>query len=103
MPRRTRFDEDEPPDDWEDDYGADDDRYDPEAEWAPDDEFLPGDAAEIPCPHCGATITEDHQRCPKCEMYLTKEDPGPRSGKGWVWAVLMALCLLMALMWAIGF
>ncbi len=102
MPKRTTYEDDEPPEDWEDDYGAAEEAdYDPEADWSPGDEFLPGEAAEIPCPHCGAMITEDHQRCPKCDMFITKEDE-PANGKGWVWAILMALCLLMALAWAAG-
>ena len=105
MPRRTRFDEDDPPDDWEDDYGTDTDaEYDPGADWSPNDEFLPGEAAEIPCPHCDSAITEDHHRCPKCDMFITKEDEGRTStGKSWVWVFLMGLCLLMAAVWAIGF
>jgi predicted nucleic acid-binding Zn ribbon protein len=102
MPRRTRFDEDDPPDDWEDDYEAADEEYDPEADWSPDDEFLPGEAAEIPCPHCGATITEDHQRCPQCEMFLTKEN-NPEvatGGNGLTWVVIIAICLVFTIVWA---
>src|SRR5262249_46055894 len=103
MARRTRYEEDDPPDDWADDYGAADGEYDPEADWSPADEFLPGEAAEIPCPHCGAAITEDHQRCPKCEMFISREDEGRKEGRSWVWVVLMGLCLVMALLWAAGF
>jgi predicted nucleic acid-binding Zn ribbon protein len=103
MPRHTRFDEDDPPDDWGDDYGTADETYDPEADWSPDDEFLPGEAAEIPCPHCGATITEDHQRCPKCEMFLTKEDETQEvgSGAGFKWIVILALCLVFTVVWTL--
>ena len=68
VPRHTTTHDDEPPDDGEDDYGTAEEDYDPEADWSPDDEFLPGEAAEIPCPHCGAAITEDHHRCPKCAI-----------------------------------
>jgi predicted nucleic acid-binding Zn ribbon protein len=103
MPRRTRFDEDDPPDDWEDDYGVDDEAYDPEADWSPDDEFLPGEAADVACPHCGAAITEDHQRCPTCEMFLTKEDEPQEvgSGAGLKWIVILALCLVFTVVWTL--
>jgi predicted nucleic acid-binding Zn ribbon protein len=101
VPRRTRFDEDDPPDDWADDYGAAEEGYDPEADWSPGDEFLPGEAAELPCPHCGAAITEDHQRCPNCEMFLTKEgDPkttGNSSGLTWIVVIAVVLVLIVAL------
>jgi hypothetical protein len=101
MPRHTRHDEDDPPEDWEDDYGAADGEYDPEADWSPDDEFLPGEAAEVNCPHCGTAITEDHQRCPKCEMFITKEDdPEATSGGGGVkWVVIVALGLVFLMIW----
>src|SRR5437016_5297539 len=106
MPRRTTSRDDDPPDDWDDDFGADEGAgYDPEADWSPGDEFLPGDPAEVPCPHCGATITEDHQRCPACDMFISKEDVAQEEGggRGVLWAVLMGLCLLMAVLWAAGF
>jgi hypothetical protein len=102
VPRRTTTRDDEPPDDGDDDYGAAEEDYDPEADWSPDDEFLPGEAAEIPCPHCGAAITEDHHRCPKCEMFLSKEDDpeAATSGTGLTWVVVIAAVLLLTVAWA---
>jgi predicted nucleic acid-binding Zn ribbon protein len=100
--KRTTFDHEDPPDDWEDDYGAGEDaEYDPEADWSPGDEFLPGEAAEIDCPHCGAIVTEDHQRCPKCDMFITKEDdPETRGGQGLTWIVIVAVALILTVVWA---
>jgi hypothetical protein len=102
VPRRTTTHDEELPDDWEDDYGAAEEDYDPEADWSPDDEFLPGEAAEVPCPHCGAEITEDHHRCPKCEMFLSKEDDPEvaTNGTGLTWIVITAVVLILAVVWS---
>src|SRR5262249_48090039 len=100
VPRHTRFDDD-PPDDWEDDFGAAEEDYDPEADWSPDDEFLPGEAAEIPCPHCGATITEDHQRCPKCGTFISREDDPEAGGTGRTWVIVVAVLLLVTIIWTL--
>jgi len=44
----------DPPDDWEDDFGEGEvEDYDPEADWSPGDEFLPGEAARFRAPIAG--------------------------------------------------
>ena len=59
-----------------------------------------GDDSTDECPHCGASIYEDIERCPRCENYISREDtPSQRS----LWFVVCAiLCLLAALGWALG-
>ena len=103
MPR-ARDDYDEP----EDEY--DGDEYDAERDYDPDDPetypaglYADDDRALVPCPHCRAEIDEESEQCPKCGMYISKEDsPASGRGKPVVWIVLMALALLAALSWALG-
>ena len=97
---RTRYDE--PDDDEGDDYDAEHD-YDPDdPETYPAGLYVHGDErAVVPCPHCRAEIDEESEQCPKCGMYVTKED-APPAGKSWVWIVLMVLALLAALSWVLG-
>ena len=97
---RTRYDDPEE-DDGSDDYDAGTD-YDPDdPETYPAGLYVHGDeSAVVPCPHCRAEIDEEAEQCPKCGMYVTKED-APRGGKSWVWIVLMVLALLAALSWAL--
>jgi predicted nucleic acid-binding Zn ribbon protein len=75
-------------------------RYDDEDE--PDwDE--PGDesAETIDCPHCGAALYEDSERCPRCERYLSSEELPTRRQHPW-WILIAALvCLLIVLAWII--
>ena len=99
---RTRYDD---PDD-EDGYDGGD--YDAETDYDPDDPetypaglYADDSRALVPCPHCRAEIDEEAEQCPKCGMYITKEDT-PSGGKSVVWVVLMALALLAALSWALA-
>ena len=95
MPCRTTYDE--PPDDWEDEYlHLDDIEYDPEQDDA-EAEFTSGDSPDVPCPHCGKTITEDHQRCPHCESFITKED-APAEKKSPFMAIMLGLTLFAILL-----
>lgn len=94
---------DDHPEDEEDgdDYDAETD-YDPDnPETYPAGLYVDNDRALIPCPHCRAEIDEESEQCPKCRMYLTKEDT-PREGKSVAWIILMALALLAALAWVFG-
>ena len=93
MPR-TRHEEPEDEDDG-DDYDAETD-YDPDdPETYPAGLYVDDEPALVPCPHCRAEIDEDSEQCPKCGMYLSREDaPGGRTS---VWVILMALALLAAL------
>lgn len=90
MPRPHRpapdDDEDDEDDDYGDGYGTDDG----------DD-----DAETVPCPHCGAEVYENAERCPRCEKYLSAEDRPPTRPSGFM-AVLMLLALLAAAIWVFG-
>ena len=90
----------------EDEDGSDE--YDAETDYDPDDPetypaglYVDDERAVVPCPHCRAEIDEESEQCPKCGMYLTKED-APREEKSRAWIVLMVLALLVALIWVIG-
>ncbi len=98
---RTRHDE---PD--EDD--EDDDEYDAETDYDPDDPetypaglYADDSRALVPCPHCRAEIDDEAEQCPKCGMYLSREDT-PSGGKSPVWIVLMLLALFAALAMVAG-
>ncbi len=93
---------DEPEDEDGDGYDAEYD-YDPEdPETYPAGLYVDNERVLIPCPHCRAEIDEESEQCPKCGMYLTREETPPREGKSAVWIVLMVLALLAALAWVIG-
>jgi hypothetical protein len=64
------------------------------ADWDEDDD----DPADVPCPYCRRTITEDHERCPFCGNYITAEDR-PAEPKTWFWGVMMLLALAAAAFW----
>jgi len=74
--------------------------FDPEgpdpAEWDADDE-----RALIACPYCRAEIDEESVKCPKCGMFISRED-APSERKSVVWIVLMVLALLATLVWVLG-
>ena len=54
----------------------------------------------VRCPHCRAEIDEESEQCPKCGMYISKEDaPGNKSP---VWIIVMALALLAAIALALA-
>ena len=101
MPR-TRDEPDEP-DDWNesDDYDAYTD-YDPDdPETYPEGVYVDNERAVVPCPHCRVEIDEESEQCPKCGMYLSKEDAPPeRRSRAWI--VLLVLALLVAAIWAVG-
>lgn len=54
-----------------------------------DDDDIP----TVPCPYCRRDILEDSEQCPKCGMYISKED-APRDRKSLLWIAVMVLALL---------
>lgn len=90
-------------DDEEDDAdGFDEDRYDPDdPETYPEGLYTDDEPGTVPCPHCGKDVLEDSERCPNCEMYLSKEDAPVESRSG-PWMMVLVLALLGVLMWIIG-
>lgn len=86
-----------------DDPDEDGDDYDAETDYDPDDpETYPaglyvhgGERAVIPCPHCKAEIDEESEQCPKCGMFVSRED-APSSGLP-KWVIVLALALLAAM------
>src|SRR5215210_8726605 len=93
MPR-TRYDE--PEDDEGDDYDAETD-YDPDdPETYPAGLYVDDERALVPCPHCRAEIDDESEQCPKCGMYISREDASGE-GRSPVWVILMALALLAAI------
>ena len=67
-------------DDYEDDDNPDDEEPD-----EPQDE---DDVETIPCPHCGKPVYEEAERCPHCELYLSREDAP--AGRKPVWIIIGA-------------
>jgi len=68
---RTRHEE---PDDDGDEYDAETD-YDPDdPETYPAGLYADDERAVVPCPHCRAEIDEEAEQCPKCGMFISKED-----------------------------
>lgn len=60
------------------------------------------EAGELWCPHCGAVMHADSDRCPKCGDYVT---PGPRPTPGWLraGAIVLALLIVAGLLGALLF
>lgn len=54
---------------------VDDDEIDGPDDWdGDDDDDDDDDDGNDPCPHCGASIYGDSERCPICGEYLSRED-----------------------------
>ena len=97
---RARDDEPDDEDDG-DEYDADRD-YDPDdPETYPAGLYADDGRDTVPCPHCRAAIDEEAEQCPRCGMYLSRED-APAEGKSPVWVVLMLLALFAALVMVAG-
>ena len=99
---RARHDEpdEDNPDDWEE-SGGQDAEYDPDdPETDPQGLYDDDGPPMVPCPHCGAEVFEDSERCPRCEGYWSKED-APTS-RGGTWVILMILALLAAIILVAG-
>ena len=83
--------------DVEDEEEDDDESVVDESEF-PDDADADEDedaVGEVPCPYCGATISEDAERCPKCGMYISAEDAPRRMP---IWMVVTVILLLAAIL-----
>lgn len=85
--RRNSWDDDDADDrEWErHDYDQDDDIDDEDDSSADDDDLLP-------CPHCGAAIYEQSEKCPKCGEYVDP-DAADRGSKP-IWIVMTLLMLI---------
>ncbi|VTR92288.1 unnamed protein product [Gemmata massiliana] len=84
-----------------DDYDAETD-YDPEdPETYPAGLYVDDSRAFIPCPYCRAEIDDESEQCPKCGMFISREDT-PSDRKSPVWIVLMVLALLAVMAMALG-
>lgn len=61
-----------------------------------DADLLDEDRIElVPCPHCGAAISEFAQQCPQCKYWITKEPALPFSGRSLWWIVLAVTGIAM--------
>lgn len=97
----ARVGRDEPEDEDGDDYDAEFD-YDPDdPEMYPEGLYADDERAVIPCPHCRAEIDEESEQCPKCGMYLSREDATPPRRSAFV-TVMLVVALLIALFWVRG-
>ncbi|MBX9627062.1 MAG: hypothetical protein K2X82_24890 [Gemmataceae bacterium] len=97
MPRR-RYEPDDEDGDGSDEYDAYRD-YDPDdTDTYPEGVYDDDGPPEVPCPYCREMVAEDSPRCPNCGNSISQEDLPPLAGRGRVWAVLMALALLAALL-----
>ena len=72
------------------DYDDDDDESD---DWEEDDE----DDTLMPCPHCLGSVYDDAEQCPRCGMYLSRED-APYSKPLWL-LLGVAICLIVVARW----
>jgi predicted nucleic acid-binding Zn ribbon protein len=70
-----------------------DDREDPD----PNDMDNSDDPPVVDCPYCGEPTSEEAERCPHCENYISAED-SPRRTKWWVLATAILL-LIATMMW----
>ena len=66
----------------------------------PEDADVPGDGdddATIPCPACGAQVSELSDHCPSCGHWLLKQEHPKRSHvTAWVILALLAAAALLA-------
>ena len=50
---------------------------------------------EMTCPECGARVTEDTQKCPRCGDWITPTAPGGGWKKWWLAVAVMLMLLAM--------
>ena len=74
-------------------HESDDDLDD--GEWP--DETDDDEDGTVACPHCGESVYEDAERCPGCEMYLSRENR-PWSRPLWLVGGVV-ICVILALLW----
>jgi predicted RNA-binding Zn-ribbon protein involved in translation (DUF1610 family) len=85
------------PEDFPEDDGRDDD-----GEGFEDLDYDEDDTDLAVCPHCGAEVYDDVDRCPECGQNIVRgSDAGgrrPASGPGWpIWVILTAAVLAVAI------
>jgi hypothetical protein len=56
-----------------------------------------GDDDSDECPHCGASIYHDVERCPNCCQYIASRDAVVPGYSVWVVAVIIVLIVVFAL------
>ena len=86
------------------DHGQDDDRDDDpdtEGDWDGDEADDEGDdESTVPCPFCRREMFEDSPQCPSCGEYVSAADFARNGRPRWV-LVTAAVCLAMAVLWAL--
>ena len=80
----------------EDDFEDDGDEFE-------DLDYDEDDTDEAVCPHCGADVYDDADRCPKCGQNIVKgrdpESQWPASRPAWpMWVIITALVLAIAIL-----
>lgn len=63
------------------------------------DEFGDNDPAEMQCPACGATVSEEAQQCPACGDWITPVEPGGVFSKKGLLVAAVVLMLLAMWLW----
>jgi endogenous inhibitor of DNA gyrase (YacG/DUF329 family) len=62
---------------------------------APDESDWSPDPATIPCPDCGAEVSEEADRCPECGHYLSTTDAHDRRPAWYKAAIAFLIGLLI--------
>ena len=57
------------------------------------------DLPEAACPSCGAVVTEDTQKCPRCGDWIVPADLSRRGWRQWVFVAVVLLMLYSVLRW----
>ncbi len=78
------------------DYQDDEDRDLPQEQDLDRDSFS---LAEMVCPCCKATVTEDTQKCPHCGDWITPEHPSKHSRRRWLFIAVVLLMLYAVIRW----
>jgi len=85
-------------------------------DWKPDDDDLDDDEFQVAdeeleaegeenrlmeCPHCGSSIWDESEQCPRCGTYLEGSDAPPQRRPLWI-GLGVAFCLMVFLLWIFG-
>ena len=81
--------DDRDPDEEEDvaDDSIDADLFDDEYDESPEYD-------EVPCPSCGALISEEAPKCPHCGDWVIERSEASRRSATWFWPILIVLMIL---------
>ncbi len=67
----------------------------------PSDQDDSDETDTIPCPHCGESVYEQAEWCPKCGKYLSRDDS--RAHAGLLIAAGVVVCLVIVLVvWSLA-